>query len=951
MAKFFLLDGYALIYRAYYALIRAPRVTSSGLNTSAIFGFCNTLDEVLRKENPEYIGVCFDPAGGHTFRHESYPEYKAGRDKQPEDITNAIPYIKRILDAYRILWVEIDRYEADDVIGTLSRIAEETTDFTTYMMTPDKDYGQLVTDRVYMFRPSLRGQGFEIRTPKEVCERYGISSPRQVIDLLALEGDASDNVPGCPGVGEKTASKLIAEFGSVENLLAHTAELKGALQRKIVDNEASIRMSKELVTINTRVPLEIGPLDFARREPDLEALAEIFKELEFRTMAAKLGITPAPSRNASESDGSRKSELSDLSEPSELSKKSERSESLGGLFDLVEDEPASADFSIDSAELTTAPAAVEAFVRRVLELPLSLGMTLDAPGDEAFTDTLRGLALCRPKGTRTKGEPLFESLYINLRGQDADSRHALLEPLKSLLDCGKLTVVSPDVKRDMILLRREGVDWGHAPWFDTAVAHYLVEPEMKHDIPTLAIKYLGYATADSGLTASERLKHLASAAPEEAAALCSEGAEVALRLEPVLRAEVAMKDQTRLLREVELPFVRVLAEMEWTGVRIDAGELNAMAGGLSDRIARLEAEAFRMAGHSFNVGSPTQVGQVLFGEMGIDPKAKKTKGGAWSTTEEVLEKYSSTVPIVRLILDIRGLRKLLSTYVEALPKMVNPRTGKIHTTFKQTVTATGRISSTNPNLQNIPIRTADGREIRRAFIPDPGHIMLSADYSQIELRLMAHFSGDEDMLRAFHSGEDIHRSTAAKIYHIPLAEVTDDQRRKAKTANFGIIYGISAFGLSERLGIPRAEAKALIEGYLSGYPGVESYIKGAVGRAREDGFVSTILGRKRYLPDINSRNAVVRGYAERNAVNAPLQGSAADIIKIAMNNIYRRIGEEGFRSRMILQVHDELVFDVIPEELPALQAMVIEEMEKAYPEARVPLEVGAGTGANWLEAH
>ncbi|MDE6311460.1 MAG: DNA polymerase I [Muribaculaceae bacterium] len=931
MPKFFLLDAYALIYRAYYALVRSPRVTSYGLNTSAIFGFCNTLEEVLRKENPEYIGVCFDPAHGQTFRHEQYPEYKAGRDKQPEDITLAIPFIRRILEAYRIPAVEIAGYEADDVIGTLSRIAERTTDFTTYMMTPDKDYGQLVTDRVYMYRPSLRGQGFEIRTPREVCERYGISSPRQVIDLLALEGDASDNVPGCPGVGEKTAAKLIAEFGSVENLLAHTADLKGALKQKIVDNEAQIRMSKELVTICTDVPVDIAPEDFARREPDREALAAIFNELEFRTMAAKLGLeSPAPAKKDT------------------APKKEEHAESLGGLFDLVEPEPAApATFTIDSAEITTAPAAVASFVQRVLHDGRPTSIATDAPGEEAFTDILRGVALCRHK----EGDA-YETLYITLHGADATTRKELLAPLRTLLDSPELTLVSADVKRDMILLRREGLEWKRTAWFDTSVAHYLVAPEMKHDIPTLAMIYLGYRTSGYDLSATDRRKQLAAAStPELAAPLMSELAETTLRLEAPLRSEIAMKGQTSLLDDVELPFVRVLAEMEWTGVRIDSDVLHAMAGGLSERIAELEAQAFEIAGHSFNPGSPSQVGQVLFGELGIDPKAKKTKGGAWSTTEEVLEKYKATVPLVQIILDIRGLRKLLSTYVEALPRMVNPRTGKIHTTFNQTVTATGRISSTNPNLQNIPIRTADGREIRRAFIPDPGHVMLSADYSQIELRLMAHFSGDPGMLEAFHSGEDIHRATAAKIYHLPLAEVSDEQRRNAKTANFGIIYGISAFGLSERLGIPRSEAKALIDGYLRSYPDVEKYINEAIERAREDGFVSTILGRKRYLPDINSRNSVVRGYAERNAVNAPLQGSAADIIKIAMVRIYRRIGEMGLRSRMILQVHDELVFDVVPEELPTLQRMVTEEMEHAFPECRVPLEVSSGVASNWLEAH
>lgn len=952
--KFFLLDAYALIYRAYYGLIRSPRVTSYGLNTSAIFGFCNTLDEVLRKENPDYIGVCFDPAGGQTFRHESYPEYKAGRDKQPEDITSAVPYIKRILEAYRIPAVEVPMYEADDVIGTLARMALDRTDWTTYMMTLDKDYGQLVTDRTFMLRPALKGQGFEVRTPREVCELYGIDSPKQVVDLLALEGDSSDNVPGCPGVGEKTAVKLIREFGSVENLLDHTSELKGALKQKVVDNEALIRLSKELVTINRHVPLEISLDDFKRREPDVDALVAVFNELEFRSMAARfLGNSGSEaSRVSSAAEAGSKASSANSKEESRDAQPS----AMGSLFDFAEDEDqavAPADFTVDSAEITSNPETVAAFVERCIAGDaMPAGLAVDAPGEDAMSDSIRGVALCRHKATDSAGAPTFESLYISLASVPDDAgRRKILAPLASLLDAPSMTVVSPDVKRDMLLLRREGVRWERTRYFDTAVAHYLVAPEMKHDIPALAMTYLGYRTALYELAAPQRKKAIENTVdPTSAAALFSEIAEVALRLEPVLRSEVALHKETALLDDIELPFVRVLAQMEWTGVRIDSAELSAMTRGLSDRIAELEAKAFEIAGHPFNVGSPSQVGQILFGEMAIDPKAKKTKGGAWSTTEEVLEKYRASVPLVQLILDIRGLRKLLSTYVEALPKMVNPATGRIHTTYNQTVTATGRISSTNPNLQNIPVRTADGREIRRAFIPSEGNLMLSADYSQIELRLMAHFSEDPGMLEAFHERRDIHQATAAKIYRVPLEEVTADQRRNAKTANFGIIYGISAFGLSERLGIPRSEAKELIEGYLRTYPEVKKYIDSAIERAREDGYVETVFGRKRYLPDINSRNSVVRGYAERNAVNAPLQGSAADIIKIAMIRIYRRIGEMGLKSRMILQVHDELVFDVVPSELPELQRMVVEEMEGAF-SAKVPLEVGAGTGANWLQAH
>lgn len=929
MAKFFLLDAYALIYRAYYALIRSPRMTSYGLNTSAVFGFCNTLDDVLRKENPEYIGVCFDPSTGHTFRHESYPEYKAGREKQPEDITVAIPFIKRILEAYRIPAIEIENYEADDVIGTLARIASESTDLTTYMMTPDKDYGQLVTDRVFMYRPSLKGQGFEIRTPKEVCERYGIKSPRQVIDLLALEGDASDNIPGCPGVGEKTAAKLIDEYGSVENLLAHADTLKGALRTKIESNRDLILKSKELVTINTHVPLSLTPEDFIRREPDYSLLRSVFDELEFRALAAKVGL-PKTTTN----------------EPTPKKQKLPVEESLGGLFDIEysSPEPKEADFEILEPTISSSNREIELFVEKLTKEPTLAGLQIAAPGDNPFDDKLLGIALCR----RTDNpDEEYENFYIPYGTLSAESRKEIIRLLSPIFDIPGLTIVSSDIKRDMLILRREGIEWKRSAWFDTGVAHYLVEPEKKHDLPTLAFIYLGYRCADYEMTASERKKFLLSA-PGKFWADCS---ELVLRLEPLLKADVRLKSELKLLDDIELPFVRVLAEMEWCGVRIDSARLDEMAAELSAKISDLEKQAFDLAGHEFNVGSPSQVGQILFGEMMIDPKAKKTKGGAWSTTEEILEKYSATVPIVKIILEIRGLKKLLSTYVEALPKMINSRTGKIHTTFNQTVTATGRISSTNPNLQNIPIRTPEGREIRRAFIPEKGHLLLSADYSQIELRLMAHFSGDRGLIDAFLSGEDIHRSTAAKIYHLNVDEVTETQRRNAKTANFGIIYGISAFGLSERLGIPRGEAKDLIRGYLDSYPQVEKYIVDVVERARLDGFVSTILGRKRYLPDINSRNAVVRGYAERNAVNAPLQGSAADIIKIAMNRIYSRIGELGLKSRMILQVHDELVFDVVPDELPVLQELVVREMQGAFPECAVPLEVSAGVGNDWLEAH
>lgn len=912
--KLFLLDAYALIYRAYYALMRSPRVTSYGLNTSAIFGFVNTLDDVLRKENPGYIAVCFDPEHGKTFRHEQYAEYKAGRDKQPEDITLAIPFIKRILEAYRIPVVEIPGYEADDVIGTLSRMAEGEG-FTTYMMTPDKDYGQLVRPEVLMYRPALKGRDFEIRGPKEVCERYGIERPEQVIDLLALEGDASDNVPGCPGVGEVTAARLIREFGSVDNLLANTDKIKGALRAKIENNEEQIRQSKWLVTICTEVPLDIRPEDLRRLEPDVDALRAIFKELEFKAFLAKLGDAPAAS--AAPAPAAPEAPLS--------------------LFDLADAEAADAriERGIPAAqpehiESSSDPAAIASFLEAASATG-RIGLTVEAEGAEAMTARITGLALAYiPDGLEEAGGEAVPAaprcLEIALP-DERERREAIMTLLEPVLANPELTLVSDDFKRDLLLLRRMGVLLSGAKYFDTAVAHYLCSPEALHLTSDLAMVYLGCE---------------ALTAPQRAAAV--------LRLMPLLEAELREKDQLRLLEEIELPLIEVLADMEWEGARIDPVELHRLSVELKERLHALEEEAYALAGRPFNISSPSQVGTILFDELKIDPKARKTKGGSWSTAEDALEKYAGEVPLVRLILEIRTLRKLLATYVDALPKLINPTTGKLHTTYRQTVTATGRLSSTNPNLQNIPIRTDDGREIRRAFVADPGCLLMSADYSQIELRLMADFSGDKDMVEAFGSGADIHRATAAKIYHIDPAAVSDDQRRTAKTANFGIIYGISAFGLSARLGIPRAEAKELIEGYLRTYPGVEAYMNEAIERARRDGFVTTVMGRRRYLPDINSRSNAVRGYAERNAINAPLQGSAADIIKLAMIRIYKKIRALGLRSRMILQVHDELIFNVIPEEGAELQRLVVGQMEGAY-RGRVPLSVGAGMASNWLDAH
>lgn len=906
--KLFLLDAYALIYRAYYALIRAPRITSKGFNTSAIFGFCNTLEEILRKEKPTHIAVCFDPKGGHTFRHEIYPAYKAQREAQPEDITLSIPYIKDIIAAYRIPVIEMERYEADDIIGTLAKKAEREG-FITYMMTPDKDYGQLVTDRILMYRPSLRGNDFEIRGVAEVCSRYEIDNTRQVIDLLALEGDASDNIPGCPGIGKKTAPVLVREYGSVENLIANAESLKPGLRKKVTENAAGILLAKELVTICTDVPVEMD-FDTLKRQPaDTARLREIYKELEFKTFLSRLEPVPEPV----------------VSEPKGM---------MGSLFDLPE---ASVAGTAEEIEVQTGVDALHDYVKKALAGQY-VGVSLYAVGEEAMTASLRGIAVAA----------LDSDVQFFQYPADVSVRAAWIEVLRPLFGSQACVVVSHDVKRDYIILKNIGVDFTEG-YYDTSVAHYLLQPEMRHRLADIAMSYLNM-TIRGALDDKARRNPYAELPLHEAAMRNAEAARVVLMLRGLFDEKLAEGGLTALFTDIELPFVKVLAEMEWTGVRIDVAELAEQSKQLTARLNEMEQRCYELAGKSFNIGSPRQVGEVLFEQLKIDPSAKRTKTGAYSTTEEILEKYRHTHEIVDIILKIRGLNKLLATYINALPELINPATGKIHTTYNQTVTVTGRISSANPNLQNIPIRTDDGREIRRAFIPDPGCLFMSADYSQIELRLMADISGDPDMVAAFRAGADIHRATAAKIYKEPIEQVTDRQRRNAKTANFGIIYGISAFGLSERLDIPRAEAKMLIEGYFRTYPRVKEYIDEAIAGAKERGYVTTVMGRKRFLSDINSRNATVRSYAERNAVNAPLQGSAADIIKKAMIGIFREIGARGLRSRMIMQVHDELIFNVIPEELPVLQELVTRLMEHAY-SGKVALEVASGVGDNWLEAH
>lgn len=918
--KLFLLDAYALIYRAYYALIRAPRVTSKGFNTSAIFGFVNTLEEVLKKEAPSHIAVCFDPHGA-TFRHEAYPEYKAQREQQPEDITRALPYIKKIIAAYGIAAIEIEGFEADDVIGTLSKKAE-SEGFLTYMMTPDKDYGQLVTDKIFMYKPSIKGGDTEIRGPKEVCEKYGLESPLQVIDLLALEGDAVDNIPGCPGVGEKTAVKLIKDWGSVENLLDNTDSIKGALKNKLTANAEQIKFSKFLATIRTDVPLDIKIDTLQIGQKNFGKLLEIFTELEFRTFINRMNLPALAGANPPAPDDGT---------------------GMGSLFDIVD----TSDTDTTSAVLTIADFkseyivineenAIRNLVTRCLGLK-EVGMASYSVGSEDMNSKWFGLSISPEEG---------RAFYIPLPAFP-DERKAIIELLRPLLEDYEGTIVSHDVKREILLFRREGVEF-KAKYYDTSVAHYLLEPEMNHALQRVAAAYLHYHTLDYS---DDRMpKKGEPIASGEEIKRIGEVADLSLRLYFALDKLIKEQDLQKLLDDVEFPLIKVLADMEWTGVRIDVTALAELSRRFSARLNEMEQQAYKYAGGYFNIGAPNQVGEVLFERLKLDSNAKRTKRGAYSTTEEVLEKYRDAHPMVNLILEIRALRKLLTTYVDSLPTLINPSTGKIHTTFNQIVTATGRLSSTAPNLQNIPIRSEDGREIRRAFIPDKGDLILSADYSQIELRLIADISHDRDMIIAFLEDSDIHRATAAKIFHEKPEEVTFEQRLKAKTANFGIIYGISAFGLAQRLHIPRSEAKELIDGYFRSYPGIKDYIEESIRRARDTGYVTTIMGRKRMLPEINSRNSVVRGYAERNAVNAPIQGSAADIIKVAMVDIAREFEIRHLKSKMILQVHDELVFNVVPDELSTVQKIVTDKMVNAH-KGLVPLEVSSGTGMNWLEAH
>ena len=924
MEKLFLLDAYALIYRAYYAFIKNPRINSKGFNTSAIFGFINTLEDVLKKENPTHIGVAFDPPGP-TFRHEAFDQYKAQREETPETIRQSVPIIKDIIRAYRIPILEVAGYEADDVIGTLATKAKEKG-ITTYMMTPDKDYGQLVNDKVFMYRPKYGDKEFEILGTEEIKAKFEIDSPKQVVDILGLMGDSSDNIPGCPGVGAKTAQKLIAQFGSIEELLAHTDELKGAIKTKITENREQIIFSKFLATIKTDVPISLNMEELKREAPCEDELKRIFEELEFRTLAERIFKTDnkVSSPDLSAKQGDLFGFFTGNNPEDQKNSNLTRLEMLDYDYKIIENEE-----------------EIDLFLQNILTKD-SFCLDTETTGIDPISAELVGISFSYTEN---------QAVYIPIPSRREDALR-LTRKLKPLLENEQTLKIGQNIKYDMIVLSKYDIRI-KGELFDTMIAHYVLQPELRHNMDYLAEIYLQYETIKIEELIGPKGKHqknMRDLSPSEIYKYACEDADVTLKLKHVLEKELKKNDAEELFRTIEMPLVPVLAYMEINGVRINPETLKEISKHFTTRLNQIEAEVHRLAGEPFNIASPKQVGEILFDKLKIVEKAKKTKTGQYVTSEEVLESLKHKHEIVEKILEHRGLKKLLSTYVDALPQLINPETGKIHTSFNQTVTATGRLSSSNPNLQNIPIRNEDGKEIRKAFIPDDGCEFFSADYSQIELRIMAHLSEDPHMIEAFQSGQDIHASTASKIYKVAINEVTQEQRRKAKTANFGIIYGISVFGLAERLNVDRKEAKELIDGYFENYPHVKEYMDKSIRIAREKGYIETIFKRKRYLPDINSRNAVVRGYAERNAINAPIQGSAADIIKIAMIRIYERFRKEGIKSKMILQVHDELNFSVLPEEKERVQQIVITEMENAY-KMRVPLRADCGWGHNWLEAH
>ena len=949
MKKLFLIDAYAIIYRAYYAFIRNPRTNSKGLNTSAIFGFINTLEDVLKREKPTHIAVAFDPKG-KTFRHEAYDLYKAQRESTPEDIRLAVPIIKELIKAYNIPALEVPGFEADDVIGTIAKKAE-IAGFEVFMLTPDKDYGQLVSDHIFMYRPKHTG-GFEIMGPDEVKAKYELNSHDQVVDLLGLMGDTSDNIPGCPGVGEKTAVKLLREFGSINSLLERTGELKGALKTKIEENKELIIFSRFLATIRIDVPIEFDETSLElepRNEHDLKAL---FDELEFRTMSSKIGKPftslppdqPVSSIRALKSKPTSQMSLFDAFDNEEV-------ELIESISNPVEEKqeliiPVTSGL-VSLANIPHKYTLIDTKIKRSdlisrLFIQKSVCFDTETTGLDMFLSDLVGLSFCFIAG---------EAYYVSLPVDKVEAKEVLHE-FKAFFESEQIEKIGQNIKFDLLMLTQYGIKL-KGKLFDTMIAHYLVQPELRHGMDYLAEIYLNYRTIHFEDLVGAKGKNQVDIRSVDLKYLCdyaAEDADVTFRLKQILENELKANNLEKLFYDIEMPLMKVLATMEHTGVRLDTEALRQSSEILTNDMLNLEKEIHILAGYDFNVSSPMQVGEILFDRLKLDEKARKTKTGQYSTSEDVLEKIQSKHPIIGKILEYRGLKKLLSTYIDALPQLISPVTGKVHTSYNQTVAVTGRLSSTNPNLQNIPIRDAIGKEIRKAFIPDAGCVFLSADYSQIELRIMAHLSGDANMMEAFINGLDIHTATAAKIYKIPLNEVTTEMRRKAKTANFGIIYGISVFGLSDRLGIPRAEAKELIDGYFITYPDVKKYMDASILKAREMGYVETLFGRKRTLPDINSQNGVVRGFAERNAINAPIQGTAADIIKIAMVRIQNKIELENLQAKMTMQVHDELNFTVPTTELESVRKIVVEQMEQAI-KLRVPLIADCGVGDNWLEAH
>ena len=920
MDKLFLLDAYALIYRSYYALLRSPRINSKGLNTSAVLGFMNTLNEVLTKERPTHIGVAFDH--GKTFRHEAFPQYKAQREETPEDIKLSVPIIKRILEAYRIPILQVDGFEADDIIGTVAtRFGREGV--AAYMLTPDKDYGQLVADNVYIYRPR-HGGGYEVMGPKEVQAKYGIASPLQVVDLLALMGDSADNFPGCPGVGEKTAAKLIGEFGSVENLIANTAQLKGKLREKVEGAVEDIKMSKFLATIRTDVPTDIRLDDLKVESPDEAKLDQIFTELEFNSFRKRM-----------------------------LNKAEKKQKTDNLQLDFFAENPTDGPSVAENANFETLKTIpheyqlieTEEEAHRLYDFFRTnkiLSLDTETTSTNAIEAELVGLSFAVEER---------KAFYVAIPANREEALK-IVAIFKPLYEDPEILKVGQNIKYDIEVLRHYGVEVA-GPMFDTMIAHYLLQPELRHNMDYMAEVYLGYRTVHIEELIGPRgrnQKNMRDLSPTDIYEYACEDADITLRLKNVLEPKLDEAGVARLFRDIEMPLVDVLADMELNGVCLDTEALHETSEVFNKRMTAIEQHIYELAGEQFNISSPRQVGDILFGKMKIVDKPKKTKTGQFVTSEEVLQQLRSKSPIIDEILNYRGLKKLLSTYVDALPKLINPRTGRIHTSFNQTVTATGRLSSSDPNLQNIPVRDDDGKEIRKCFIPEPGCLFFSADYSQIELRIMAHLSEDENMIEAFREGFDIHAATAARIWHKDIGEVTPAERKKAKQANFGIIYGITTYGLAQRMDISNGEARDLIDGYFLTFPRVEAYMEQAKETARKQGYAETLFHRRRYLPDINSHNATVRGFAERNAINAPIQGSEADIIKVAMVRIHRRFKAEGIRSKMILQVHDELNFSVFPEEKEQVERIVIEEMQGAY-KLWVPLVADAGWGKNWLEAH